>query len=511
MTLGCTRSVAVTGIEGTVVAVEADVANGLPAFMVSGLPDAACAQSPDRVKAAVVNSDLRLPHQRITVNLSPASLPKQGAGFDLAIAVAALAAGGTVPADQVAEVVHLGELGLDGAVRPVRGVLPAVLAAAEAGVMTVAVPVENAAEAALVEGVRVHPVRHLADLVARYVAQGRGRPVEEPEIVLGPNEPPESPLDLADVAGQPEARYALEVAAAGGHHMSMLGPPGAGKTMIAERLPGLLPLLDRPQALEVTAVHSVLGVLSDAVLIERPPFVAPHHGASMAAIIGGGSGRVRPGAVSRASSGVLFLDEAPEFRRDVLDALRQPLESGRVSIARADRNVTYPARFQLVLAANPCPCGQAYGKGRGCTCSPLRRRTYLAKLSGPLMDRVDLQLTVQPVTKAALRTGPGESSSLVAERVAVARERQARRWQMHPWQLNSQVPGPILRSEAWRLERRATRTMDSALELGTLTLRGYDRVLRIAWTLADLAGRPCPGEGELMTALSLRSQQVEAA
>ncbi|MDE9367900.1 YifB family Mg chelatase-like AAA ATPase [Luteipulveratus sp. YIM 133132] len=511
MTLGRTRSVAVTGIDGTLVAVEADVASGLPAFTVSGLPDTACAQSPDRVRAAASNCGLALPRQRITVNLSPASLPKQGAGFDLAIAVAVLAAGGTVPTDVVADVVHLGELGLDGTVRPVHGVLPAVLAAVDAGARIVVVPLENAAEAALVEEVDVVPVRRLDELVARYVAIARGAAVSDPEPPVSTSGPSGAAPDLADVAGQPEARFALEVAAAGGHHIAMTGPPGAGKTMIAERLPGLLPALSRAEALQVTAIHSVLGALPDAVLVDRPPFVSPHHGASMAAIIGGGSGRVRPGAVSRACCGVLFLDEAPEFRRDVLDALRQPLESGRVSIARADRNVSYPARFQLVLAANPCPCGRAYGKGTGCVCSPRMRRAYLARLSGPLLDRVDLQLTVHPVTKAALRAGPGESSAAVAERVALARARQERRWAGHPWRLNSHVPGPVLRSGAWRLDRRTTDQLDRALERGGLTLRGYDRVLRIAWSLADLADLDRPGSAQLMQALCLRSQTAEAA
>lgn len=511
MTLGRTRSVAVMGIEGRVVEVEADVANGLPSFSISGLPDTACAQSPDRVKAAVANSDLPLPRQRITVNLSPASLPKQGAGFDLAIAVAVLASGNSIPVSQVADVVHLGELGLDGSVRPVPGVLPAVLAAAEAGVTTVVVAAANAAEAALVSGMRVIPVRWLHELVSRYVAQHKGRPVADIPIEPAPGDAAVELPDLRDVAGQPDARFAIEVAAAGGHHLSMLGPPGAGKTMIAERLPGILPRLDRAQALEVTAVHSVLGALAETVLIERPPFVAPHHSASMAAVIGGGSGRVRPGAASRASSGVLFLDEAPEFRRDVLDALRQPLESGRVSIARADRNVTYPARFQLVLAANPCPCGKAFGKGRGCTCSPVLRRGYLNRLSGPLMDRVDLQLTVQPVTRAALRAGPGEPSSAVAERVADARARQRRRWNGSRWQVNSQVPGPVLRSGVWRLPREDTTFLEDALDRGSLTLRGMDRVLRIGWTLADLDGRDRPTGDDLERALSLRSAQAVAA
>lgn len=363
MSLGRTRSVALRGIDGTVIYVEANSSQGLPAFSITGMPDAACRQSPERIRAACGNSELELPKGRITVNLSPAALPKHGSGFDLAIAIAALAAAEVVDDLVVRDVVHLGELGLDGSIRAVHGVLPAVLAAAEAGAAQVVVPAVNAAEAELVPGIEIVPMDSLAQLVDRYQLVKKRRPL--PELMILPaliTAAPQLP-DLRDVSGQEEARHAIEVAAAGGHHMAMVGPPGAGKTMIAERLAGILPPLGRDEALEVTAIHSVLGALGSEVLIDRPPFVAPHHGASMAAVIGGGSGPIRPGAVSRAHRGVLFLDESPEFRRDVLDALRQPLEAGQVTIARADRVATYPARFQLILAANPCPCGKNYGKG----------------------------------------------------------------------------------------------------------------------------------------------------
>lgn len=511
MSLGRTSAVALHGVTGTLVEIEADCAAGLPSFTIGGMPDAACAQSPARVRAAVANSDLTMPQQRLVVNLSPASLPKQGAGFDLGIAIAVLAAARTVPADQVARVAHLGELGLDGRVRPVPGVLPAVLAAAAAGVRTVAVPAANAAEAALVEQVEVIPVETLAELVRRYRALGKGRPV--PALRIERPEPAEVPPipDLADVVGQSEARAALELAAAGGHHLAMIGPPGAGKSMLAERLPGLLPPLERHQALEATAVHSVLGELGDRHLIDRPPLVAPHHGASMAAMVGGGSGRIRPGAISRADHGVLFLDEAPEFRRDVLDALRQPLESGKVVVARGDRMVSFPARFQLVLAANPCRCGAHHGRGRGCSCSPLMRRNYLAKLSGPLMDRIDLQLTVRAVSNAQVDGTAGEASAVVAARVVQARERQRARWSEHGWAVNAHVPGAVLRSAAWRPPAAATRVLDRALEIGQVTLRGYDRVLRVAWTAADLAGAARPGAEQVAQALALRERSEMAA
>ncbi|WP_018155553.1 YifB family Mg chelatase-like AAA ATPase [Demetria terragena] len=511
MSLGRTRSVALSGLEGRIVEVEADLASGLPYFAVSGLPDAACAQAPARVRAAVTNSGLPLPGQRILVNLSPASLPKTGARFDLAIAMAVLAASQTVPPEEVANAVHLGELGLDGTVRAVTGVLPAVLAAEAAGIRTVVVPLANGPEAALVDGMTVLAVNDLTEAVQQHRARHRGVPLEPREMPLPGRRSDQSPPDLADVAGQDEARVALEIAAAGGHHLAMIGPPGAGKTMLAERLPGLLPTLNRDAALEATAVHSVLGELDGRLLIDRAPFVAPHHGASMTAIIGGGSGRVQPGAVSRANHGILFLDEAPEFRRDVLDALRQPLEGGLVRIARGDRVVSYPANFQLVLAANPCRCGKRYGSGAGCTCSPVVQRTYLAKLSGPLMDRVDLQLSVFPVTRAALRSEPGESTAVVAERVAAARELQGRRWAGTPWATNSQVPGSILRERNWRLPATETRMLDRALERGSLTLRGYDRCLRVAWTVSDLGGRERPTSDDLLRALALRGAVSEAA
>lgn len=511
MSLGRSRSVVVAGIDGRLVDVEADLASGLPSFVVSGLPDTACAQAPARVRAAVTNSQLSLPGQRILVNLSPASLPKAGAGFDLAIAMAVLAANQTVPQEQVSASAHLGELGLDGTVRGVPGVLPAVLAAEAAGIHTVMVPLANASEAALVDGMTVIPVADLSEAVEQHRARHRGQPLEPRELPQAGRRSEEPAPDLADVAGQDEARWALEIAAAGAHHLAMIGPPGAGKTMLAERLPSLLPPLRRAAALEATAVHSVLGQLDARVLIDRAPFVAPHHGASMTAIIGGGSGQVRPGAVSRANHGILFLDEAPEFRRDVLDALRQPLEGGRVRIARGDRVVSYPAHFQLVLAANPCRCGKRHGTGDGCTCSPVVQRTYLAKLSGPLMDRVDLQLAVLPVTRAALRSDPGESSDVVAGRVAQARERQAHRFAGTAWATNSQVPGTMLRESTWRLPAAETRLLDQALERGSLTLRGYDRCLRVAWTIGDLAGRARPAPDDLLQAMALRGALEHAA
>jgi magnesium chelatase family protein len=479
---------------------------GLPTFTLVGLPDAALGEARDRVRAALISAGLEFPGGRVTANLSPAYLPKTGTSFDLGLAVAILVATGQVAPERAERLVCLGELSLDGRVRPVRGVLPAVAAAVASGHSAIVAPAAGAAEARLVKGADVIGVETIDELAHRLGANIPEPPAARRAAPTARRQAGHRPRcgDLSDVLGQATARYALELAAAGGHHLMLQGPPGNGKTMLASRLPGILPPLSESEAIEVTALHSVAGVLdAEAGLIGRPPFQDPHHTATPAAMVGGGSGLPRPGAISLAHRGVLFLDESPEFSPRVLQTLRQPLERGEVVIHRAKAAARFPARFHLIMAANPCPCGQAYGRGENCVCTVAARRRYLGRISGPLLDRIDLWVDVEPVATLPWGASAGEGSAAIAERVAAARAAQRRRFEGTGWRLNSEASGTWLRERVGpgRLQRSG---LNRALELGLLSLRGVDRVLRVAWTIADLAGRDSPNAEEIDAAMTLR-------
>lgn len=497
MALGRAFSVAVRGLEGEIVEIEAYITSGLPGVHLVGLPDTALQESRDRVRAAVTNCGHDWPMSKLILALSPATLPKMGSVYDVALAAAVVSSHGKKKWPRLEKTVLLGELALDGRVRPVKGVLPAVLTAKREGWPAAVVPVDNLREASLVDGIEVLGVRTLGQLyrwLAGKAALDERIPTQSPAV--------ESGVDLADVVGQTHARYAVEVAAAGAHHLTLTGPPGVGKTMLAQRLPDLLPELSHSESLEVTAIHSVAGLLAgDTPLITRPPFVAPHHTSSVAALVGGGSGMARPGAVSRAHRGVLFLDEYAEIGNSALEALRTPLEDGEIRLARRDGVAKYPARFQLVLAANPCPC--ASPDPRECICGSAAKRRYLSKLSGPLLDRVDLRVFMHREKAEAFGSEAGESTAVVRDRVKAARDTAVERWRPYGIRTNAEVSGVLLRRR-FRLDPPVMAPLKTALDRGLLSIRGVDRTLRVAWTLADLAGRTAPGPEEVSTALSFR-------
>ena len=519
MPFATARTVSLMGALGHLIDVQADVSPGQVNVTLVGRPDASLNEAKDRCRMAIINSRLDWPAtKRITILLAPADLPKRGTHFDLAICVAVLAADSSIPRRTLEDTAFIGEVTLSGGLRSVAGVLPMTLAAAERGIKRVFVPEPQAAEAAMVPGMAVFGMRSLEQVVAELCG----------EVV--PESPPVAPMsgsrllswrgserleemDFADLFGMEDAKYAVEVAAAGGHPLMLSGPKGAGKTSLAERIPTILPDLIPEESLELTAIHSLAGALEpgDERLV-RPPYSAPHHDASKSSLIGGGSGQVRPGEISRAHCGVLFLDEFPLFRTDVIDALRQPLESGDITVARRDESVTLPAQAMLVLACNPCPCGD-YAEdvtANRCRCREQKRRDYRARISGPIADRIDITRHIEPLRPSDRDPlGTLETSAEIRLRVGAARARQHERYANRGWRLNSQAPGTALRDE-WILDPPGRRLVDDALYAGRISSRGAVRVMRLAWTLADLRAvrtgeDTVPGFEDVQTALALRS------
>lgn len=514
MAVASCQAMSLHGANGHLVDVQADVSAGLVATTVVGRADTSLQEARERCRHAVNNSGWQWPAtRRVTILLAPADLPKAGTHFDLAMAVSVLAASDQVPSAALTGTLFIGELTLSGGLRSVPGVLPMTMAAKDRGLTQVVVPEPQVREAAMVPGMAVYGMRSLGQVVAHL--RGDDMPTAPPVAAMGcarllawRGQHRREETDFADLIGMSEARFAAEVSVAGGHHLMLSGPKGSGKTSLAERMPELMPDLTPEESLELTAIHSLVGALEPTdSLLTRPPYCAPHHDASRTSLVGGGTGRVRPGELSRAHAGVLFLDEFPLFAADVIEALRQPLEDGAVTIARGEETATYPARGLVVLACNPCPCGNYHAKAvvDRCTCREQDRRHYRRKLTGPIVDRIDIVRHLQPVGPHEQRDrfAVRESTARIRERVEAARERQADRFAGLGWRLNAHVPGPVLREE-WPLPDAGERLLDDHVYAGALTRRGQVRVHRLAWTVADLRAADRPTPADVVAALALR-------
>lgn len=517
MAIGTAISIGLLGLQAFAIQMQAYISSGLPCFSIIGLPDASLSEARERVKSACMACGFKWPDTRVTVNLSPASVPKHGSSHDLAIAASVLAAGKMIPHDCLEHTLVLGELNLDGTVLPINGILPMLLAARERGFTRAFVPYANLDEATLIGDVETVGIRHLGELIEHMGGKPRYRLDADrlPQRVIDPEINPHldahgaaedsTVLDMAQVVGQANAKWALEVAAAGNHHMVMVGPPGSGKTMLATRLPSIMPPLGEQEQLEVASIRSLCGTLPLYGIRDVPPFESPHHTATTASLIGGGSGMARPGAITRAHRGVLFMDEAPEFQPRTLQALREPLETGYVAVSRIKGTAYYPARFLLVMAANPCPCGFAQsGNGSQCKCTERERSRYWNRLSGPILDRIDIQIDVPPVSTLTADAGETrESSADIRRRVTQARATARERFASQGWSSNAEASGQWLRRNT---SAKATEKVNQALDRQTLSLRGADRALRLAWTIADLNGQTSPSESDVDTGIQLRTR-----